>query len=883
MESQILILTEKEYKKYQANLEEMSYRSPNLPSPIFVSTDYEEKVDSKAAEKLLQDETKKNYLSILKDLSLSLDPSKPKLKIQPININENENINKKYQDEVSKRLSQRTPTAKPKSKKRRILKSARVSQYATCNNSFERKTPSTHESIIERHKEKLIDLLNDDNLENLLANKEKKERCKRPLSLQIDDIKLAPEITDRTQTTLTRPSTARKPSKRILKKFMSQVLPYIPIDTLSTNPDTPMHAKESVKSKTVKKRKHVKQLSDSTLVLNIQKSLIGANRLAINNEKIQEKQIFDRILNEIKQEFKINQKEQSSNIIELMQIMFKVKPELGDIINPKEITKYKSLHERLYHLMKENPSKLYRIISDEETRLNTNRNRFETDDWTEEQEAAFRSMLRKTHSFNSLTKTRIFKEAEKNLPETRTTLDMEWKYDKHSPWANDFDYNEEQNLASSQTSKHAKKSSISNLRQECKGLTPEEYNLMKFKELQEKTGDFTLGFNALQKKAEKIDKINEVKEAITGYKIFSDWKHNKDELEKAKNKLASHIIEEGNAEVKKLNQARYSYLSAKVARQRAHKELQDKLIQRAEKMRKELRERQKTFQMLVLVYRKICRDLYRLDDKKPKRALLNSQYPLGSPLFKQSMIKLGYLPEAYNPSPAPPHEFDPASIKRIKTSIPKESLVHISLWNLHNQSSNDKKQDKNEMASKIKALIRGFVVRKRVAKIKKGAAVIKRSFVRYKTKKFILTALLVEHLSSGNKLLGELFTRYRETFIYNRVLKEVVSSPFIQKLLIERRKQKNLPTKSPQNLINCFAAGSSSKTPLCPKSDRSKRKHITFTMKSETEAYKINNKIKSPRFALQRKSTTNIPSSPIIKELPDSVQIYLKTLPIKKG
>mmetsp|Transcript_28149 Transcript_28149/g.27853 ORF Transcript_28149/g.27853 Transcript_28149/m.27853 type:complete len:133 (-) Transcript_28149:573-971(-) len=132
--------------------------------------------------------------------------------------------------------------------------------------------------------------------------------------------------------------------------------------------------------------------------------------------------------------------------------------------------------------------------------------------------------------------------------------------------------------------------------------------------------------------------------------------------------------------MKQLNKARYSYLSAKVAHQRASTELSDKYMLEAEERRKELRQRQEIFQRDVTIYRNICKERYGRTMKfGPRRILETTAHPLGSPRFKSFMIKLGYLPRSYSPQPRPIKDFDPNTVKRIRANVPKESLHQLSL------------------------------------------------------------------------------------------------------------------------------------------------------------------------------------------------------------
>jgi hypothetical protein len=62
-------------------------------------------------------------------------------------------------------------------------------------------------------------------------------------------------------------------------------------------------------------------------------------------------------------------------------------------------------------------------------------------------------------------------------------------------------------------------------------------------------------------------------------------------MDRAMGKLANHVIGETKVEMKNMARARYSYISSKIAKQRAFAEKTKRLNEKAEAKRLELRER----------------------------------------------------------------------------------------------------------------------------------------------------------------------------------------------------------------------------------------------------------------------------------------------------
>jgi len=75
--------------------------------------------------------------------------------------------------------------------------------------------------------------------------------------------------------------------------------------------------------------------------------------------------------------------------------------------------------------------------------------------------------------------------------------------------------------------------------------------------------------------------------------MMKRWQNSKEGYDNVQTKVADQIIAEANLNVYQLNKARYSFLSSKVACQRANSKYRKSLLLAAEQKRKELRERQK--------------------------------------------------------------------------------------------------------------------------------------------------------------------------------------------------------------------------------------------------------------------------------------------------
>ena len=78
--------------------------------------------------------------------------------------------------------------------------------------------------------------------------------------------------------------------------------------------------------------------------------------------------------------------------------------------------------------------------------------------------------------------------------------------------------------------------------------------------------------------------------------MISNLEKNPAKMDEAITKLAYHIIRETKVEMNNMHRARYSYISTKIAKQRATKNKEKKLYEDAEIARADLRKRQELFQ-----------------------------------------------------------------------------------------------------------------------------------------------------------------------------------------------------------------------------------------------------------------------------------------------
>lgn len=174
-------------------------------------------------------------------------------------------------------------------------------------------------------------------------------------------------------------------------------------------------------------------------------------------------------------------------------------------------------------------------------------------------------------------------------------------------------------------------------------------------------------------------KLQDFHDSFKGFKLISRLEKNPDTMSAAISKLASHVIGETKVEMKNISKARYSYLSTKIAKQRATSTKSKKLYEAAELKRQNLRKRQQQFQTELTKARLVARRYYPDCKIHPRRTLSNTEHALGAPQFRQNMIKMGYLPKEIRARP----KSASSRAMRIPTTvnIAKESLKNVSQMN----------------------------------------------------------------------------------------------------------------------------------------------------------------------------------------------------------
>ena len=418
------------------------------------------------------------------------------------------------------------------------------------------------------------------------------------------------------------------------------------------------------------------------------------------------------------------------------------------------------------------------------------------EEWSQEHETAFKSMMRKSHSVNSMAKTRRFRELERSLPHKRTFFDKEWRYDLHSPWVNDLDFHDKQyftfDLDTPQPKKHTH---ISNIRVSGAMDEPEEIDQQEVLEtdMRELTG-VTRPINeyTLKARADRVRELRRFEDAKKGYELIYKWEKSKSALEKDEAELAAHVIKDLHGDMKQMTKARYSYLSAKIAKQRAKAEITKKMMAEAEYRRTELRKRQVEFQRQVGFVRIQLGKLYGKAYLKPRRRVIeNTSHPLGSPLFLQSMVALGFLPNGWEPKPK---RLTPGAVKIVKFTppvCPPESSKYLSKVNFDGESTVGKspseklaKERRRQRAAVIvQSWFRGARVRRFTRKYQHGVKVVQRWYKRRLRLVAMLAYILRTYLKTPKRVLFTVISEFRDTGVFRAMLKKhpVLAAGFLKR------------------------------------------------------------------------------------------------------
>jgi hypothetical protein len=425
----------------------------------------------------------------------------------------------------------------------------------------------------------------------------------------------------------------------------------------------------------------------------------------------------------------------------------------------EELEKLRALNERMFKTMGQSPAELYRIISRKnflQDKLDSPTALIKNENWTEEHESAFKDLVRQTHPKNPIVKTMRFRAVEKSLPAEKHNLNTEWKYDRRSPWVNDLDYHDRNYLTlEEEKTKHGKRKPISNIktaiRDESSEVDPEE---LRIQELLMKTGQSEAkNLNSLQDLAGRIDRVNDYQDAVKCFDQVKRWRKSRAKAEAAKLKMADYIEAEKKVDTKELSKARYSYLSSKIAAQRANAELLDKMLTQADQRRVELRKQQEEFQRGLTFMRAVVRRMY--GDcymSKGRRALRLTSFSKGHPLFIPTMVKMGLLPPTIE---AKPERQRPGTViisKQAKPLMSPSSQKNLSKLNFHSfkpKTTQPNKQAKqNQAAIQIQRRARGYIARRGLTSMKE--AVVKlQMLVRRRSARKVLHERIVRAVLSG--------------------------------------------------------------------------------------------------------------------------------------
>lgn len=525
---------------------------------------------------------------------------------------------------------------------------------------------------------------------------------------------------------------------------------------------------------------------------------------------LSEEQKHAKALEDIREIATKNTSETGSGLGDLMRISFKCEPERAfEHLPSTQLLSRKHLNSRVYSMLSNDPSELYRIITTPSYSDTILRKKYvlKAEEWSKEHESAFKSMMRKSHSVNSLAKTRRFRELERNLPPSRTTVDKEWKYDEHSPWVNDLDFHGEDYYTFDIDGKTPKKHKhISNIRlsggiDEAEELDPDsviEQERMAVTGITRPVSQYTL-----QASAERVLQLRRFEDAKKGYEMIYKWQKSQQTLERDSAGLATHIIKDLYGDMKQMTKARYSYLSAKIARQRAKGTLSRKVLQSAEEKRVELRRKQVEFQREVGKARVVIRRIYGNAYLKPHhRVLENTSHALGSPLFYESMVKLGFLPKAWEPQP---HRMAPNTVKVIKPeakSLSAASKQHLSRFNSQEtaktprENSNFQREKRRVTAAiAIQSWYRAAVTRRRTAKYRKAVITIQKWYKRRLRLSALLLYLLKAFAKTQKRSLYLTLLYQKDSYMFKRIVKKhpALGSAF-QLFSVSQRASSRRPT-----------------------------------------------------------------------------------------
>lgn len=238
-----------------------------------------------------------------------------------------------------------------------------------------------------------------------------------------------------------------------------------------------------------------------------------------------------------------------------------------------------------------------------------------------------------------------------------------------------------------------------------------------------------------RKAAESALSLREFELAQQSPVLLQQWKSSSAQRHQQQANLSENILNSLEGETRYVQKARYAYLAARVACQRAHSEAQQTVLRKAEMNRQALYQRQLAFQRLLTSVRVIVKRLYPGYPVGKRRVISNSMKPLGHVDFPAQMQRLGLLPtsrprpEFESPAQTPSVPLPPHFSNLLRTEPQKQA--HPSLA-----------KKRHQMAIRIQAHFRGFVVCKGFLAMKRVAAFLKSCYRRRKLRQVFLRGII---------------------------------------------------------------------------------------------------------------------------------------------
>lgn len=235
--------------------------------------------------------------------------------------------------------------------------------------------------------------------------------------------------------------------------------------------------------------------------------------------------------------------------------------------------------------------------------------------------------------------------------------------------------------------------------------------------------------------------------------LLQQWKSSRAQRHQQQSNLSENILNNLEGETRYVQKARYAYLAARVACQRAHSEAQQKVLRKAERSRQALYRRQLDFQRLLTSVRVIVKRLYPTYPVGKRRVISNSVKALGHVDFPAQMKRLGLLP-----LPRPQPEFE-SQAHTSTVSLPPH-FSNLLCTETQKQSGPNTAKKRHQMAVRIQAHFRGFIVCRSFLAMKRVAAFLKTCFRRRKLRQVFLRGII--RCRKRSAALNSLYLRLRD-------------------------------------------------------------------------------------------------------------------------